>query len=52
MNPHLAHDLVAQHVLETKAAVNTARLSSALRAAQRSAAGPQVHHRRWVLRRA
>jgi len=51
MHPHLAHDLVAQHVLETRAAVNTARLSHALRAAQRCAARPQTH-RRWVLRRA
>jgi hypothetical protein len=51
MHPLMAHDLVTQHVLETKTAVHAARRGSAARAAQRCAASPQTH-RRWVLRRA
>jgi hypothetical protein len=51
MHPLMAHDLVAQHILETKTAARAARRSSAAREAQRCAASPQTH-RRWVLRRA
>jgi hypothetical protein len=58
VNPNMAHDIVAQHLQDTRAAARAARLGSALRATRRSAsrasmvtAGPESQ-RHWLTRRA
>ncbi|HXL92675.1 MAG TPA: hypothetical protein VN969_27395 [Streptosporangiaceae bacterium] len=38
MNPHVAHDLVAQHLQDARTSAATARLGNALRAARRRSA--------------